>query len=99
MRFVGSTASVTDHIIDVVENQCIELNLQNKLTRIREVKRMINADIRQKIFESELMYKDVAAAVGVSHEHLSRLLAHPLSDQNRDRILAAIEQLSRRKTS
>lgn len=60
---------------------------------------MINADIRQKIFESELTHKEVAAAVGVSHEHLSRLLAQPLSDQNRDRILAAIDRIRQSKTS
>lgn len=58
---------------------------------------MVNAEIRRMIFDAELKFKDVAAAAGWSHEHLSRLLAYPLSDQNRQRITAAIEQLKQRK--
>lgn len=58
---------------------------------------MVNADIRREIFENELTYRQLAGELHLSHEHLSRLLAHPLSDQNRRRITAAVEQLKQRK--
>lgn len=53
---------------------------------------MVNKAIRELIFESEITYRQVAAVIGISHEHLSRLLAKELNDRNRERILAAIEQ-------
>lgn len=58
---------------------------------------MINGDIRKQIFEAELTHKEVARAAGITHEHLSRLLAHDLSDQNRQRILEAIKQAQQSK--
>ena len=55
---------------------------------------MVNADIREKIFKAEITYKEIAAAMGVSREHLSRLLsnkANELTEKSRARIEAAIE--------
>lgn len=60
---------------------------------------MVNADIRKKIFEAELTHKAVAAAVGVTPEHLSRLLSEELSEANRARILDAIRQIEQSKTA
>lgn len=54
---------------------------------------MVNADIRRQIFDAELKFKDVAAAAGWSHEHFSRTLAKELTQQQRERITAAIEKL------
>lgn len=54
---------------------------------------MVNRAIRELIFESEITYRQVAAAIGISHEHLSRLLSKELNDRNRERILTAIEQV------
>ena len=54
---------------------------------------MINTEIRKQVFESEITYKQIAAAMGVSHEHLCRMMARELSEKNRLRILKAIDQV------
>lgn len=58
---------------------------------------MINADIREKVFKEEITYREIAAAMGVTGEHLSRLLADELTEQNRARIEAAIETVLQEK--
>lgn len=60
---------------------------------------MMNADIRKQIFENELTHKEVAAAAGITPEHLSRLLAHELTEANRERILGAIRQAEQSRTA
>ena len=60
---------------------------------------MVNADIRRKVFEAEISYKEVAAALGVTHEHLCRLLASELTEKNRERVLEAIEQVKMSRTA
>ena len=60
---------------------------------------MVNAEIRKQVFESEITYKQVAAALGVSHEHLCRMLARELSEKNRARILEAIDQVRAGQTA
>ncbi len=60
---------------------------------------MVNKTIRELIFESEITYRQVAAVIGISHEHLSRLLSKELDDRNRDKIMAAIEQIRAAKSA
>ena len=60
---------------------------------------MVNKAIRELIFESEITYRQVAAVIGISHEHLSRLLSKELDDRNRERILTAIEQVRTAKSA
>ncbi len=60
---------------------------------------MINIDIRQKIFESEIKQKDIAKTLRISPQHLCRLLRQELSDKNRARILDAIRQIEQSKTA
>lgn len=56
--------------------------------------RTYNFDIRELIDKSEIQYKDIAATMGVSSVYLSRIMCAPLTNKNRKRILAAIEQLN-----
>lgn len=60
---------------------------------------MVNKTIRELIFESEITYRQVAAVIGISHEHLSRLLSKELDERNRDKIMAAIEQIRTAKNA
>lgn len=60
---------------------------------------MVNKQIRELIFESEITYRQVAAVIGISHEHLSRLLSKELNDRNRERILNAVEQVRTAKSA
>ena len=60
---------------------------------------MVNSDIREKVFREEITYKQIAAAMGVTWEHLSRLLAKDLTDKSRARIEAAIEAVLRERQS
>lgn len=54
---------------------------------------MENLDIRLMVSENKLHYKDIANIMGVGQSWLSRLMASPLSLQNKLRIVDAIEQL------
>lgn len=56
---------------------------------------MKNLDIRIAVKDSGLTYKRIAQKIGISPEWLSRLMARKLSDENRERILAAIEEIKR----
>ena len=52
-----------------------------------------NADIRKQMIDAGVRQKQVAAQMGVSHEHLCRELAKDLTDKQGERILTAIEEL------
>lgn len=54
-----------------------------------------NLDIREMVHDKGIAYKDIADKIGVSPEWLSRLMKIPLSPQNKDRILNAIEVLEK----
>jgi len=52
-----------------------------------------NLDIRKEVSGNGLRYKDVAKEIGVTPEHLSRLMRYTLSLENKERILKAVEKL------
>ena len=54
---------------------------------------MRNLDIRILVRENGLTYKRIAQKIGISPEWLSRLMARKLSDENRERIIAAVEAI------
>lgn len=54
---------------------------------------MTNEDIRLRVFISGLTYRQIAAAMGCRHEHLSRIMRKPLSDKNRQKVLDAIHEI------
>lgn len=54
---------------------------------------MKNLDIRKEVSGNGLRYKDVAKEIGVTPEHLSRLMRYTLSLENKERILKAVEKL------
>lgn len=58
---------------------------------------MKNLDIRLAVSDSGLTYRELAAEMGISACHLSRLMGHDLKPANRERILAAIDKLQREK--
>ena len=53
-----------------------------------------NLDIRQKIIENGLQYKQVAELMGIRQETLSRSMRHKLTPPKRACILAAIKVLT-----
>lgn len=56
---------------------------------------MKNIDIRMIVSENDLKYKDIARTLGISPEHLSRLMRTTLSNANKFRIMTAIEKMTR----
>ena len=54
---------------------------------------MKNLDIRILVRENGLTYKRIAQKIGISPEWLSRLMARKLSDENRERIISAVEAM------
>ena len=54
---------------------------------------MRNLDIRILVRENGLTYKRIAQKIGISPEWLSRLMARKLSDENRERIISAVEAI------
>lgn len=60
---------------------------------------MENEDVRLQVFTTEVTYRAIAAKMGVSHEYVCRLMSHPLSEKNRERILQAIEALKDEKSN
>ena len=60
---------------------------------------MRNLDIRILVRENGLTYKRIAQQIGISQEWLSRLMARKLSDENRERIIAAIEAIKEEETT
>lgn len=55
---------------------------------------MKNLDIRNEITNSGLNYWQVAEGIGVSDSTFSRLLRHELSDEKKEEIRAAIQQIT-----
>lgn len=58
---------------------------------------MENIDIRIIISDSKVHYKEIAKIMKVCPEHLSRLMAEPLSMKNKLRIIEAIELAKKEK--
>lgn len=58
---------------------------------------MNNIDIRIAVVESGFTYKKIAEEIGISHEWLSRLMSHELSDENKKRILKSIDSLKNKE--
>lgn len=56
---------------------------------------MKNLDIRIRISDSGLKYKDIARALGISPEYFSRLMAKPLSEKKRREVLLTIDALTK----
>lgn len=54
---------------------------------------MKNIDIRLVVSDKGLTYKKLAAEMGISHEHLSRVMSKELKPNMRTRILNAINEL------
>lgn len=54
---------------------------------------MCNIEVRQAIKAARLMYYEVAAAVGVSESTLCKWFRKPLTDEQRERVYAAIGAL------
>lgn len=56
---------------------------------------MENIDIRILISDNKVHYKEIAKVMNVCPEHLSRLMAEPLSLKNKLMIIEAIEELKK----
>lgn len=54
---------------------------------------MRNMDIRIRVSESGIHYKDIAAKLGISPEWLSKLMSRELSPERRQQIKQAIMEL------
>lgn len=54
---------------------------------------MKNLDIRKAVSGNGLKYKDVAKVMGITPEHLSRLLRFTLTPEDKIRIMEAVEKL------
>lgn len=60
---------------------------------------MENIDVRVAVCESGLKYKAIAYEMGISPEWLSKLMKKPLSADNKNRILYAINALKNKRGS
>ena len=56
---------------------------------------MKNLDIRMIVSENDLKYKDIADELKISPEWLSRLMRNTLTNENKIRIMGAIERLKK----
>ena len=56
---------------------------------------MKNVDLRIRISEAGLKYKDIARTLGISPEYLSRLMSMPLSEKKRREISMMIDALTK----
>ena len=61
------------------------------------MKQMANREIRDLVSESGITYRAIAKRVGISPEWLSKLLSKNLTDFQRNRIMAAVTDLSEEK--
>lgn len=59
---------------------------------------MENLEIRLIVSGLGLKYRDIARELGITPSWLSRLMKKPLTKENRDRIMEAIESLGREKS-
>ena len=53
-----------------------------------------NLDVRVAVIESNVTFKQIAAQMGVTPEYISRVLGRPLKAGMRERILAALAELT-----
>ncbi len=60
---------------------------------------MENLEIRLLVSSNKLKYTNIADALGITRQHLCRLMRYPLSASNRVRILTAIERLTAERRS
>lgn len=58
---------------------------------------MENTDIRLLVLASGLKYKDIAQAIGIRGESLSRWMKKPLTEEQRHRVQYAIDCLKERR--
>ena len=58
---------------------------------------MRNIDLRIRISEAGLKFKDIAQALEITPEYFSRLMAKPLSKKHREQVETAIAILERGK--
>ena len=52
-----------------------------------------NVEVRKAVAESGQSFKSIAERIGITRQHICRLMAKPLSEENRLRILDALAQL------
>ena len=57
--------------------------------------KMNNLDVRLMVSDAGIRYRDIAKAMNVTPEWLSKLLRDPLSAYNKSRVLDAIESVKR----
>ena len=53
-----------------------------------------NEDLRLEVFKSGLTYREIAQAMGISFEWLSRVMSKKLTPEMRKRITEVVERLS-----
>ena len=56
-----------------------------------------NFDLRIRIDESGLMYKDIAQALGITPAYFSRLMSNPLSEKWRRKITLTLDAMEAMK--
>ena len=61
------------------------------------MQKLSNAEIRRSIAESGLLKWEVAERIGISDSSFSRMLRRELPPDKRERVLQAIEQLSKER--
>ncbi len=55
---------------------------------------MVNKEIRHRVFDTGVRYKEIAGKMGIRADYLCRIMRFPLSDRNRKRIEKAIKELT-----
>lgn len=68
-----------------------------QLFKIMEVKIMCNMDLRQKAKEKGVFFWQIAAELGVSEPTMTRRLRFELPEQEKQKYLSIIDQLSSEK--
>jgi len=56
-----------------------------------------NKEIRRKIWESDLRHWQIAEQIGIAHTSLVNWLRVPLTEERKEKILKAIEELKEKK--
>lgn len=55
-----------------------------------------NIEVRIKVMKAGITYRQIAEKMGITPEHLCRLLRSPLDEKNKFRILSAIAEIEGR---
>ena len=58
---------------------------------------MENLDIRVRVYDSGITYRQIAKKIGLTPEHLSHVMRFPLKKSDRKRITDAINELEEMK--